>query len=71
MSATLPGWAYPTSEAKKLHYFTAEGNPSLCRRYFAGVVSLMEPVSSQHDLTESRCCTACWRKAPEPEGDEQ
>lgn len=61
---TLPGWAYPTSTAKRLHYFTAEGEPSICRRYFAGAVKLMEPISSQHELTESRCCAACWRKAP-------
>lgn len=63
-AVTLPGWAYPTREAKRLHYFKAEGEPSLCRRYFAGAVSLMEPLSSQHDLTESKCCATCWRKAP-------
>lgn len=31
----LPGWAYPTREAVKLHFFPAKGQPSLCRRYIA------------------------------------
>lgn len=61
----LPGWAYPTREARKLHYFNGNGEPSLCRSYFASMPALMDPPSTQHDVTQRMCCAACWRKSPD------
>lgn len=60
----LPGWAYPTREAVKLHYFPAKGAPSLCCRYIASVPALMDR-PPYPDVTPSQCCAACGRKAPD------
>ena len=60
----LPGWAYPTREATKLHYFRAKGEPSLCRRYIASIPALMDPPTYPDDVTERQRCAVCWRKSP-------
>lgn len=61
----LPGWAWPTRTARTLHYFGAAGEPSLCRRYFAGAVEAFD--WPREDLvTEKACCAACWQRAPHP-----
>ncbi len=62
---TLPGWAWPTQAAKALHYFPAEGEASLCRRYFAQVPELFDfPEASGVTPNWANTCAACWRKAP-------
>ena len=61
----LPAWTWPTPSAELLHYFPAEGEPSLCRRYFAGSVALMEFPRTDLALQQHACKT-CWKRAPEP-----
>lgn len=63
-SPKLPGWAWPTQATKALHYFPAEGEASLCRRYFAQVVELFDFPGASVTPTWANTCAACWRKAP-------
>lgn len=61
----LPGWAYPTPEAQRAHYFTGTDQPSACKRYYAGALETFTWLT-RRTLTypdHRALCTTCLRKA--------
>lgn len=54
------GWAYPTLQARKAHYFQGEGLRSLCGRY--ALVWGRERLQDDTGKVNDEDCAACSRK---------
>lgn len=49
-------WAYPTWKSMKLHAFTVEGQPSLCRQYYWGLLAEFEKPDHVQDQWKCKNC---------------
>lgn len=49
-------WAYPTWKSTRLHAFTEEGQPSLCRAYYWGLLAEFEKPDHVNPLWKCKNC---------------
>lgn len=59
---TVEGWAFPTSTAKKPHYFRGSERRSLCGKYALVIAPPAEFITPDTGTTRPTDCAACARK---------